>query len=344
MAGYYRVEARALQFDPEINQDAEMEHLIDKLAVKEHDPRISRRHLSYFYAAAKVENFTKAAKLCGVAQPSLSRGVSLLEEAMDAKLFDRVGRSVKLTSKGREIFPVVELLLNQFDDISRGLTNGLQSPFTELKISAVTSLTSNFLPRLLNRFEHENPGIHVAMYDGLDTDVYKEVEVGDTDIGVVTEIKRPESFRINELFRDQLALVVSEEHAFAGRASVELRELEHVRMTSFAKTTETHAEIAAAFHTVGMDYHPAATARYRSTLMGLVLHRGLATLLPRIVAEEHQDPRLRIVPLVNPILHRTYYTVMRKSGNFKPRVMKLEEFLRRSAMNAVIQMGDPGRG
>lgn len=230
-----------------------MEHLIDRLAVKRHDPRISRRHLSYFYAAAKVENFTKAAKLCGVAQPSLSRGVSLLEEAINAKLFDRVGRSVKLTSKGREIFPVVELLLNQFDDISRGLANGLQQSFTELKISAVTSLTSNFLPRLLNQFEHENPGVQVTIYDGLDTDVYKEVEVGDTDIGVVPEIRRPESFRINELFRDQLALVVSEEHALADRVSIELKELEHVRMTSFAKATETHAELAAAFYSVGLD-------------------------------------------------------------------------------------------
>lgn len=329
-----------MQITRKFNQDAAMEHLIDKLAVKDHDPRVSRRHLSYFYAAAKVQNFTKAAKLCGVAQPSLSRGISLLEEAMKTKLFDRVGRSVKLTPKGEEVFPVVELLLNQFDDISRSFAGSLVNPLANLRISAVTSLTSNFLPRLVNSFEQENPEMQVTIFDGLDSDVYREVDVGDTDIGITTQVRRPDHFRIRELFQDQLAVVVAEGHSLANRTSVELLELDQLPIASFAKATETHQELATAFHSVGLYYKPAATVRYRSTLMGLVLHRGLATLLPRIVAEEHGDSRLRIIPLVKPVLRRSYYTVMRKNGNFKPGVMVLEEFLRQSALNAILQTDD----
>ncbi len=46
-------------------------------------------HVRYFLALCDEENFTRAAQRCGVAQPSLSRAIQLLEEELGAPLFER---------------------------------------------------------------------------------------------------------------------------------------------------------------------------------------------------------------------------------------------------------------
>ena len=57
--------------------------------------------LRYVCAVADTGNFSRAAERCQIAQPSLSQQVLKLEEDLGAKLFDRLGRSVRLTEAGR---------------------------------------------------------------------------------------------------------------------------------------------------------------------------------------------------------------------------------------------------
>ena len=53
--------------------------------------------LRYVCAIADTGNFSRAAERCKIAQPSLSQQVLKLEEELGTKLFDRLGRSVRLT-------------------------------------------------------------------------------------------------------------------------------------------------------------------------------------------------------------------------------------------------------
>ena len=54
----------------------------------------------YFLALCEEHNFTRAARRCGVAQPSLTRAVKLLEEELGGKLFERDHRDTRLTELG----------------------------------------------------------------------------------------------------------------------------------------------------------------------------------------------------------------------------------------------------
>lgn len=306
-----------------------MDNLIDRLANQTFDPRVSRRNLSYFLTAAKLGNFTKAAAFCGVAQPSLSRGIVLLEDALETKLFDRVGRTVKLTPKGNEILPSVELFLNQCIDFTQTLGTENEATSTELKVAAVSSLTANLLPSLLHKFETQASRIAVTMFDGINPDIVKAVEVGDVDLGVITSVENPAEFRSEELFRDQFCLVVGKDHPFTKRDSIRWEELENQKLATFAEGSDTYSSIADTFRSIGIYFEPTASVRFRNTLMGLVVHRGLVAVLPRLAVEENKEARIRTIPLVDPTVLRTYYLVERRDGPRKPDIRTLSAFLRR---------------
>ena len=59
----------------------------------------------YFLAVCAERNFTRAAKRCGVAQPSLTRAIGLLEEELGGPLFIRAHAGSELTTLGRCIYP-----------------------------------------------------------------------------------------------------------------------------------------------------------------------------------------------------------------------------------------------
>src|SRR4029079_6192965 len=75
----------------------------------------------YFLALCQEGNFTRAAKRCGVAQPSLTRAIKKLERELGAPLFVRRPDRTKLTPFGWEVFPY-------FYAIARWVAGGRRSP------------------------------------------------------------------------------------------------------------------------------------------------------------------------------------------------------------------------
>ena len=67
--------------------------------------------LRYFVAAAREENVTRAAQKLHIAQPALSQSIARLEEEMGVRLFDRVGKRIRLNAAGRELLRTVEPML-----------------------------------------------------------------------------------------------------------------------------------------------------------------------------------------------------------------------------------------
>ena len=69
--------------------------------------------LRYFCAVAETGNFTRAAEREQVAQPSLSQQIMKLEEELAVRLFDRLGRSVRLTDMGQMFLPRARAILTE---------------------------------------------------------------------------------------------------------------------------------------------------------------------------------------------------------------------------------------
>ena len=85
---------------------------------------VDLRHLRYFLAVAEDGGFSAAGRRLHVAQPTLTRCVRSLEDALGVRLFDRTTRRTQLTAKGRqlhdELVPVLRKLQATLDGIRVG--------------------------------------------------------------------------------------------------------------------------------------------------------------------------------------------------------------------------------
>jgi LysR family hydrogen peroxide-inducible transcriptional activator len=71
--------------------------------------------LRYVCSVAETGNFSRAAERCQIAQPSLSQQILKLEEELGTKLFDRLGRSIRLTEAGRAFLPHARAVLESLE-------------------------------------------------------------------------------------------------------------------------------------------------------------------------------------------------------------------------------------
>ena len=73
-------------------------------------------HLQYFRELAQVQHYTKAAHNLFISQPTLSHSIAALEDELDVKLFEKNGRTVKLTDDGALFAQYVERSLDALED------------------------------------------------------------------------------------------------------------------------------------------------------------------------------------------------------------------------------------
>jgi molybdenum-dependent DNA-binding transcriptional regulator ModE len=67
--------------------------------------RVKTHQVSYFLALCEEQSFTRAARRCGVAQPSLTRAIQELESECGGPLFERGRSNVSLTRRGLHLKP-----------------------------------------------------------------------------------------------------------------------------------------------------------------------------------------------------------------------------------------------
>jgi LysR family glycine cleavage system transcriptional activator len=113
-----------------------------------------------FEAAARLENFTAAAQELGMTQAAVSYQVKLLEERLGISLFQRAGRKVALTEKGREIAPV---LTRAFDLMRQGFDALTQDHSAILTISCTSSFAHLWLAARIGAFQMRHPNLAVRI-------------------------------------------------------------------------------------------------------------------------------------------------------------------------------------
>lgn len=187
---------------------------------------INFNQLRAFHEAARLQNFSAAARALRVTQPAVTAHVRALEESLGVRLFRRRGRKMVPTEAGtllflqaREVFELERAMERTVAEV-RSLERGV------LRVGTTKTYAQHLMPPLLTRFHAAHPGVRMVLDEGSSLDMCRSLLDLRNELAVVARVEGLRGVRFVPFRSERVVLVASPDHPFAERGSVHFRELE----------------------------------------------------------------------------------------------------------------------
>src|SRR5580700_4579850 len=177
-------------------------------------------YLTTFLEIAKQGSFSRAGQKLFRSQPAVSAQIRQLEEEYGQKLFDRVGKSMKLTAAGEVLLDFAGRLIALKNDSLRAVADQSNAPQGTLAVGANEATCLYVLPEVFAEFHRRFPSVQISVYRNFSRKVIEKVEDGALDVGIVTLPVKSPSLKVHPIFRDRLMLMVSPTNPLAAYKSV----------------------------------------------------------------------------------------------------------------------------
>ncbi len=162
--------------------------------------------LADFNLVARHGGFGKAARAAGRPKATLSRRVAELESSLDLRLFERGGRTLKLTQEGRALYERTGALLTELDETAAAIASGGDKPKGRLRISAPLLFSQTAMGRLAAGFALLHPQVRLEV-----TTDDRYVDMIEEAFDLVIRVNPdPDESLVGRIFlRDRLVVVAS---------------------------------------------------------------------------------------------------------------------------------------
>lgn len=183
--------------------------------------------LRYFCAIADAEGFSRAAERVHVSQPSLSQQIGKLEDELGARLFDRLGRTVRLTELGRAFLPHARAVLRELEAATGDVLQRKASIGGTIRVGVIPTIAPYFLPPLLTAFSRKHVQARITVVEEITPLLLEKLRAGAMDAAVVALPLPPRSheFETYPLLTEKLYAVLSKRHPRAGSRALSLEDL-----------------------------------------------------------------------------------------------------------------------
>ena len=180
----------------------------------------------YFLAVASTLNFTRAAELCSVTQPALTKGVQKLEQELGGQLIYRERQLTHLTDLGKAVLPMLERALASTESVRHLAREFQNKQLAPLAIGLAPSISASLVLEPIAEVRKFVPGLHVELREELPgrlVDLLLEGEINVALVGDVHDI--PERIDGWPLFAERYVAVLAPSHQLADRPQIRIEAL-----------------------------------------------------------------------------------------------------------------------
>lgn len=267
------------------------------------------RHIKYLLAVADHQNFTRAAEALHVSQPTLSQQIKQLEHTLGVELFDRSGRTVRLTDAGSAYVHHARLALRDLEAAERAVHDVRDLSRGHLRIAVTPTFTAYLIGPLIQQFRTSYPGIRVTVVETNQDRIEADLLADRLDLGVGFAGGHATGIEPRTLFSETLSLVVGSGHPLGTANRVPVAALAGEPLGLLSSDFATRVHVDAYFTNCRVPQNIAIEANSISALLELVSRGVVATVLPDATTGERLD--LRPVALDPPLPTRTAQLLQR---------------------------------
>jgi len=163
--------------------------------------------LKFVKATSKFRSFSKAAQYCYVTQPTLSNGISNLEEELGGKIFARTTRVVELTAFGAMLLPTIASILSLEKMIYLNAKEYFNPETVILKIGMSPLVSSKFVTLLTNSYKEQNSKHEVLLIEENLSILNEKLQNHELDLILVPIVKKTSGRNTLSLYDEDLFLI-----------------------------------------------------------------------------------------------------------------------------------------
>lgn len=288
----------------------------------------------YFIAVCEHGGFSRASQAIGVAQPSLTRQIKLLEKEVGIALIKRSGRGAEPTTEGRFLLGQSRLHVDGLDDAVRTVRQRSDKLKGEISLGICPTIAPLFLEDIRNFVGARYRGVTLNVVEAYSGDLASLMRGGRLDAALTYRPSSPDRVDVVDLFAERLMLVTS----YAGAPADAPRGLEDIGKLRLILPSEIH-ELRRIVHRVyrrrGIALKPELELDLLSAVKAVIADKSTqyATILPHSsVTRELEEHTLSAFAIADSDMVRTIAIVRpRESGRQHAVLAALIDEVRRLA-------------
>jgi DNA-binding transcriptional LysR family regulator len=189
--------------------------------------------LESFRVVGRLQHMSRAAEELGTSQPAVSRAMARLERRLGEPLFLRIGRTIRLTPKGRDFLKAVERCHEDLEAARAELFGGSTEGARPVALGFLRTLGVRIVPELVGRFKRRHPAVTLSFTQNNARGIEDDLDRGDVDLLLTTVPSGRASIASQWLFDQELVLIAPRRHVLATRKSVSLADTANEPFVTF---------------------------------------------------------------------------------------------------------------
>lgn len=253
------------------------------------------RNLKAFVTAARLLNFTEAARELCITQSTFSQTIKQLEDETSYALFFRNSHEVQLTEAGAELLPYAERAIHTADDCTHRMEDLRELRCGQLSIG-ITHSFNQVLHETLKEYMHLYPGIKLNIVYKPMTELIECLQRRELDFVLsYRPAERWQGLISHILFEDNLSVIVKADHPLSMRKSVTLNELAQYPAALPAKGLQARKVLDKILADSDINLNVRLEINEVTPLLRLVRNINIFTVLSSSATEDAPD--LRAIPI-----------------------------------------------
>ena len=256
------------------------------------------RQVRAFVTVAETESFTRAAERLFLTQSAISHSIRGLEESLETKLVERLGKRIALTQDGVVFLRRCRTVLQELETANRELDALRRWGQGRIRIGATHSLCHYLLPTVLREFRDSFPRCEIHIESGDTQELLEGLDRAAMDIVLGLETRRVARSRFIPLFRDELTFVVSPSHPWASQSEIPPEEMAGESYLLYARQSETYRLIRQRFEEQGLRLRATLSLGSMEAIKEMAkIGIGVGIIAPWVARKEIESGALVSVPI-----------------------------------------------
>jgi LysR family transcriptional activator of glutamate synthase operon len=196
------------------------------------------RQLEYVAAIVRCKTMRKAAQELYISEATMSQQIRALEVELGFSLFERHGRTLRLSAQGEHLLPALQALLHAKRDFEQNAAEIKSSNRVSIRFGITQDIAVMFLPGIFRKFKNIYPNVRLEIYEGGTYALAEQVSNHAIDIAVFAISNLvPDEFKnlvIRPLTASEVVAVTSRHHHLAHKENISKVRLANEEIIAFS--------------------------------------------------------------------------------------------------------------